>query len=60
MIFLRSSDRVGQAVTRRAKIRSKGICVPPCVLGFVSDCGCNSESKVRILFCPFSLIIKEL
>jgi hypothetical protein len=31
MIFFRSLDRLGQAMTRRAKIASEGICVPPCV-----------------------------
>jgi hypothetical protein len=31
IIFFRSSDKVGHAATRRAKIGSEGICVPPCV-----------------------------
>jgi len=31
MIFFRFSDRLGQALTKRARIGSEGICVPPCV-----------------------------
>lgn len=55
MIFFRSSDRVGHAVTRRTQTGSEGICVPPCVPDSASDCGFKSDAKVRILFCPYSL-----
>ena len=36
MIFFRSSDRLGQAATRRAKIGSKSFCESPCESGLAS------------------------
>jgi hypothetical protein len=36
MIFLRSSDKLGQAATSRAKIGSQGFCESPCESGLAS------------------------
>ncbi len=43
MILFLSSDRVGQVATRRVKIGSEGICVPPCVPCSASGCCCRVE-----------------
>ena len=50
MIFFRSSDRVGQAVTRRAKIVSERFCESPCESGLASGCCSKVESEVRTLY----------
>jgi hypothetical protein len=49
----RAAESLGQASMTCANLGSHGkLCVPPCVPDSVTDCGCNSEAKVRILFCP--------
>jgi hypothetical protein len=48
MIFFRSSDNLGQAITRRAQMGSRRkLCVPICVPASASCSGCNVPTSVR-------------
>ena len=50
MIFFRSSDRAGQALTSRANMGSERFCESPCESGLASGWDSKLESVVRTLY----------